>query len=78
MYIEEQKQKGFVPNIKVQSNVEKNIEKACIIPKEDILEPTSLDVNWKVKSQTPRESLFWYMLKGIISKTMYVVLVSML
>ena len=53
MYIEEQKFKGFIPNKKIEAIVDKGIEKDHNIFDDNVLQPTSLDNQWKVKSQTP-------------------------
>jgi hypothetical protein len=64
IYIEEQKFKGFIPNKKVEAIVGKGIEKACNILINDVLQPTSLDNRWKVKSQNPTIFTQWYYFRG--------------
>ena len=53
MYIEEQKFKGFIPNKKIKAIMSTGITKARNIPNNDVLQHTSLDNRWRVKSQTP-------------------------
>ena len=64
MYIEEQKFKGFIPNKKVEAIVGKGIEEARNILINDVLQPTSLDNRWKVKSQNPTILTQWYCFRG--------------
>jgi len=64
MYIEEQKFKGFIPNKKAKVIVGKGIEKARNIPNDDVLQPTSGNNQWIVKSQTPTILTQWYVFRG--------------
>jgi hypothetical protein len=66
MYIEEQKFKGFIPNKKIKAIVGKDIEKTRNILDNDVLQPTSLDNRWIVKSQTPT-----FLFNGIFLKVIY-------
>jgi hypothetical protein len=65
MYMEEQKQKDFIPNKEVEAIVQKGIEKVKQIFKVDLIEPSLGDNWWMVKSQTPRALTYWYIFKSI-------------
>ena len=53
IYIEETELRRLHSNKKIEAIVRKGIEKARNIPNDDVLQSTSLDNHWKVKSQTP-------------------------
>ena len=53
MYTEEQKFKSYISNKKIETIVDKNIEKTRNIPNDDVLQPISWDNQWAVKSQNP-------------------------
>ena len=64
-YIEEQKMKVFIPNKKAEAIVGKGIEKARNITDDDVLQPTSWNNRWIVKSQTSIITTKWYFFRGI-------------
>ena len=41
--------------------MDKNVEKTYKIPNDDVLQPTSWDNRWVVKSQTPTIITQWYL-----------------
>ena len=67
MYIEEHNFKGFIPK-KIEAIVDKGIENTRNIRNDDVLQPTSLDNRWIVKSQTPTILTQRYFLKVIVDR----------
>ena len=64
MYIEEQKFKVFNPFKKIEAILGKGIVKARNLPDDDVLQPTSLDNRWIVKSQTLTILIEWYFFRN--------------